>query len=108
MPEVIYKIDGKRYSEEEVIKIYQFWRHYCDTNDIDDEINHVKEYGNDRELSDFAVRNTEMIRSKCIEHLSLWHDIQRNSLNSWDESIFDFALQLIDIIYYDKEGKLAH
>lgn len=101
MSELSYEINGKKYTEDEVISVYEYWYCQLDSDDINDAIEHVIEYGHDKELSEFVEANVEMVRAKCLEHLSLWHDIQRNTLKSWDETIFDFALQLIDCIYYD-------
>ncbi len=102
----VYNIKGKNYTEDEVISVYEYWHCHLDSDDINDAIEHVIEYGHDKELSEFVKANVDIIRTKCLVYLSLWHDIQRNTLNSWDETIFDFALQLIDCIYYDQEGKL--
>jgi hypothetical protein len=108
MSKVSYEIKGKRYTEEEVVGVYEYWLAHLDSEDINDAIDHVIENGGDKELSTFVKANYDIIKNSCIGHLPLWHDIQRNTLSSWDESIFDFALQLIDFIYYDKEGKLPH
>ncbi|MBR2207784.1 MAG: hypothetical protein IJ859_03150 [Synergistaceae bacterium] len=108
MLDVIYEIDGKEYTEIEVIKIYQFWQLRYDVYDIDDAIDYVINDETDKELSHFVKVNSEMIKASCIQHLPFWHDIQKNTLNSFDEAIFDFALQLIEIIYHEKESKLLH
>ena len=44
MPKVSYEIDGKRYTEEEVMSVYEFWRSQLDCEDITDAINHVIDY----------------------------------------------------------------
>ena len=104
MSEVSYEIKGKSYREDDVIAIYEYWRTNLDCEDITDAINHVIDYN--KVLSAFVKKNVDMIKEVCIEHLNHWHEMQSSSLSTWEESIFDFSLQLIDCIYYEATGQL--
>lgn len=106
MSEANYEIEGKTYTEKEVIAIYEYWRKHLDCEDITDAINHVIEYNHNEFSSAFVKNNSEMIKEMCIKHLNHWHEMQSSSLSIWEESIFDFSLQLIDCIYYEATGQL--
>lgn len=107
MAEANYEIEGNTYPEDEVISVYEYWRTHLDCEDITDAINHVVDYNHNEVLSSFVKNNSEMIKEVCIKHLSDWHEIQLSSLSTWEESVFDFSLQLIVCIYYEATGQLA-
>ena len=106
MEEITFNINGKEYTLEEIMGVYEFWQCYNDTDDINDAIAHVIDCSGDYELSKFANDNAEVIRAKCIEHFDIWHNTQSNILNFMDASIFDLALQLIDEFYFNLESNV--
>lgn len=62
----VHDIKGKKYIEDEVIGVYEYWRCHLDREDIKDAIDHVIEYGGDKELSIFVRANYDIIRKSCI------------------------------------------
>lgn len=103
-----YVIDGKEYSEAEIIKLYDFWQAHCDTEDIEDAMEHVINNSDDADFVDFVLNNSEKIRVICKKHVMYWHNLQESTLRDSELTIFYLARQLIDCIYYDSEGKTPH
>ena len=58
MSEATYEIEGNRYTEREVITIYEYWHTHLDCEDIVDAINHVIEYNYNKVLSAFVKNNS--------------------------------------------------
>lgn len=103
-----YVIDGKEYSEAEIIKLYDFWQEHCDMEDIEDAMEHVINNSDDAEFVDFVLNNADKIRVICKKHILFWRIVQENTLSESEATIFYLACQLIDCIYYDSEGKTPH
>ena len=102
---ISYTINGREYSEDEIISAHEFWQEHCDTEDIEDAIEHVINYDDDEEFASFVANNTERIRRICKKHLLYWHNVQESTLDDAEKSIFWLARHLIICIYYDNEGK---
>lgn len=100
-----YVINGKEYSEAEIILVHEFWQEHCDMEDVEDAMEHMINYSDDSEFVDFVLNNEEKIRVICKKHVLYWHNLQESTLSDSELTIFYLARQLIDCIYYDSEGK---
>ncbi len=100
-----YVINGKEYSEGEIITLYDFWQEHCDMEDIEDAMEHVIHNSDDSEFVDFVLNNAKKISVICKKHVLYWHNLQESTLSDSELTIFYLARQLIDCIYYDSEGK---
>ena len=99
----IFNINGKNYTEEEIINIYNFWQFHSDIDDINDAINEIIESNDeDKNFIDFVKENQEELRNLCIQNLSDWHDTQKDLINQWDKSIFDLSQDLVNHTYYGR------
>lgn len=71
MPKVSYEINSKRYTEDEVISVHEYWHSHLDIEDIRDAIEHVIENGGDKDLSRFVRENYAIIKKNLYRASSI-------------------------------------
>lgn len=89
-----YQLNGKTYTENEVIAIHSMWQNIQDRNNISECIELALAMLGDSEVSEYAHNNKLHIIEQCLEDLPEWGVLQ-------DECLSQNAL-LCDYLIADK------
>ncbi len=98
-------IDGKEYSNSEVMACYNYWRNYLDKQEM---ISAIEESmtGVDPMKDEWVEANKMTLIDKAHAMLDDWRDEQEEALYDLDKSITAFMEQLIRKEWSKYEGEL--
>lgn len=89
-----YQVNGKSYTEDEVIAIHAMWQDILDQNNVKEGMELALVMIGDDEVSEYACNNEQDIVAQCLEALPEW--------GVWQDECLSQNCLLYDYLIADK------
>ena len=101
-----YQVNGKTYTENEVIAIYDMWKQMQDYKIVSDSVDAALDLLDDPDIEDYAHDNDPEVMDRCLASLPKWRKRQRDYLANQEMLLHHFIRdQLMDIYMSRNSGE---